>query len=129
MAATASYNGYVKIGTAIIALMNAADFALAAKSLDVTALGGNGWDTFIMGTLGGKVTCKGAYDQTDTTGQALIQSNCLARTSIPTVVFSPDGIKTFTFAAFVTDYHPGATVAGVATIDFTLLPTGAVTAA
>lgn len=129
MSATAAYNGYVKIGANTIVLLNSADFALAAKSLDITALGGNGWDTFIMGTLGGKVACKGAYDQTDTTGQALIQSNFLARTSIASVVFSPDGTKTFTFTAFVTDYHPAAAVAGVAAIDFTLLPTGAVTAA
>lgn len=127
MAATAAYNGFVKIGSAVIVLLNSADFALAAKSLDTTALGGNGWDNFIMGTLGGKVACKGAYDQTDTTGQALIQSNFFARTSIPSVVFSPDGTKLFTFACFVTDYHPGAAVAGVAAIDFTLLATNAVT--
>jgi predicted secreted protein len=129
MAATAAFNGYVKIGTSVIALLNSADLQSAAKQLETTALGGNGWDAFIMGTLGGKLACKGAYDQTDTNGQAIIQSNFFARTSIPTVVFSPDGVKTFTFAAFVLDYKPGATVNGLATLDFTLLPTGIVTPA
>lgn len=126
MAATAAFNGYVKIGANTIALQNSADLQAAAKQLDTTSLGGNGWDTFIMGTLGGKVACKGAFDQTDTTGQAAVQSAFFGRTLLSGVVFSPDGVKTYTFNAWVQDYKPGAAVAGLATIDFTLLPTGSI---
>lgn len=129
MSATAAFVGYVKISTNTIQLMNSADLQLAAKQLDVTALGGNGWDAFIMGTLGGKLALKGAFDQTDTNGQAAIQSAFFARTVLSSVVFSPDGTKTYTMSAYVLDYKPGATVNGLATIDFTLLPTSTVTPA
>ena len=129
MSATAAYAGYVKIGANTIQLLNSADLQAAAKQLDVTALGGPGWDAFIMGTLGGKVACKGAYDMTDSTGQALVRAAFFGRTQLSSVVFSPDGIKTYTFNCWVLDYHPAAAVAAVAAFDFTLLPTGAITQA
>jgi hypothetical protein len=52
MAATASFVGYVKIGANLIQLMQTADLTTAAKALDTTALGGNGFEASIMGTAG-----------------------------------------------------------------------------
>ncbi len=129
MAATASFVGYVKIGANLITLMQTADLQAAAKSLDTTSLGGNGWETSIVGTLGGKLPCKGSYDMTDTNGQAAVRSAFFNRTQLSGVVFSPDNVKTYTFNCWVTDYHPGANVADKGTLDFTLLPTGQVTPA
>ena len=127
--ATAGFNGYVKIGVNLITLMQTADLQSAAKALDTTALGGNGWETSIMGTLGAKVPCKGSYDMTDTNGQAAVRNAHFNRTKLTGVVFSPDNVKTYTFDAWVPDYHPGANVSDKGTLDFTLLPTGAVVAA
>lgn len=129
MTANPGFVGYVKIGANTIALMNSADLQAAAKQLDTTSLGGNGWDTFVLGTLGGKLALKGAFDQTDTNGQAAVQAAFFGRTLLSGVVFSPDAIKTYTMNTWVLDYKPGATVNGLATIDFTLLPTGAITPA
>jgi hypothetical protein len=129
MAATAAFSGYVKIGANLIQLMQTADLTTAAKALDTTSLGGNGFEASIMGTIGGKVALKGAYDMTDTLGQAAVRSAHFGRTKLTGVVFSPDNVKTYTFDAWVTDYHPGANVSDKATIDFTLLPTGTITPA
>lgn len=129
MTASAAFAGYVKIGANTIALLQTADLQTAAKALDTTSLGGNGFETSIPGTIGGKLALKGAYDMTDTNGQAAIRSAHFGRTQLSGVVFSPDNLKTYTFNCWVTDYHPGANVADKATIDFTLLPTGSITPA
>ncbi len=129
MTAIAGYVSTVKIGANTIQLVQTADLALAAKSLDTTSLGGNGWETSIMGTLGGKLALKGSLDQSDTNGQQAIITAFFGRTLLSGVVFSPDGVKTYTFNCWVTDFHPASPATGKADFDFTLLPTGAVTAA
>jgi predicted secreted protein len=128
--AIAGYVSTVKIGSALIALVQSADLQMAAKALDTTSLGGNGWDTFIMGTLGGKLALKGSLDQTDAAGQQTIITAFFARTTVANVIFSPDGTKTYTIAlCYVTDYHPATPATGKNDFDFTLLVTGAVVAA
>ena len=95
--------------------------------LATTALGGNGFDASILGTIGGKITLKAAYDMTDTTGQLALRSAFWGRTLLSGVVFSPDNVKTYTMNCWVTDYHPTANVADKAALDATLLPTGTIT--
>jgi hypothetical protein len=129
MSATAAYVGTLKIGANTIQLMQTSDLTSAAKMLDTTSLGGNGFETAIPGTIGGKIACKGAYDMTDTNGQLAIRNAHFGRTKLTGVVFSPDNLKTYTFNAWVPDYHPGANVADKATIDFTLQTDGAITPA
>jgi hypothetical protein len=127
MAATAGYAGSVKIGASTVQLVQTADLAMAAKVLDTTALGGTGWDTSILGTLGGKLSLKGSFDYTDTNGQAAIVLAFFAKTLLSGVVFTPDGVKNYTFNCWVTDFKPATAATSKADFDFTLLPTGTIT--
>jgi hypothetical protein len=129
MAAVASYTGFVKIATNVIALVQDANLDLMAETYDTTSLGGSGWKTFIPGLLSGKLPLKMSYDQTDTNGQAILQTNYFNRTKIASVVYSPDGVKTYTFAAWVASFKIMSKVNGKVEADVELMPDGAITAA
>jgi predicted secreted protein len=130
MAATAAYVGTLKIGANTIQLVQSADLDVMAKELDTTSLGGNGWETFIMGTLSGKIALKGSLDQTDTNGQQAIITAFFNRTSLTNVIFSPDNVKTYTIATcWVTNLKMSDPATGKLDFDFSLRPSGQIVAA
>jgi predicted secreted protein len=129
MVAQPGYLASLKIGSAVVQLVQSADIDIINKELDTTSLGGNGWETFILGTLSGKIALKGSLDQTDTTGQQAIISACFNRTLLTNVIFSPNGTNTFTMSCWVTNVKISDAATAKSDFDFSLRPTGAVTMA
>jgi hypothetical protein len=128
--ASAGYPATLKIGANTIQLVQSADLDIIAKELDTTSLGGNGWETFIMGTLSGKISLKGSLDQTDTNGQQAIITACFNRTSLSNVIFSPNGTNTYTIATvWVTNVKISDPATGKSDFDFSLRVSGACVAA
>ena len=101
---------------------------MTADTVDVSTLdGADNFKEFAVGMLdGGEVTLEGYYDSTDTTGQAQMYTDFLARTSAScTITFPGTDASTWTFTAFITAYKTGdATVDGAVAFGATLKITG-----
>jgi len=131
--ALAGYPATVKIGANTIQDIQSYDLPFKMAMLATTAFGGSsgatvGTETFIPGLLGMATKLTGNWNKADTTGQLLLEAAFFARTTV-TLIASPNGTSTYTFAAWVSDYNIKADVKGLITADYSLTMNGNVTLA
>lgn len=130
---TPGYAGWVKVGTSAsptnkVAGVSDISTPFTAGMYDVSNMDAgstNGWQQFIAGLRGGKVTIKAWYDPTDTNGQVVLQSAWLAGTLLYFIV-SINGTNTATFTGYVSDFPPHGPVNNANDVSFSVQVTGAV---
>jgi predicted secreted protein len=104
--------------------------AIDVDTADTTTFGST-WKSAIAGLPGAKMTLKGDYDPTASTGPASAIFACITGGAPVAVVHKPGGTltgqRTNSFNAIVTNYTEDSPVGGVVTFSASLLVTGAVT--
>lgn len=129
--AIAGYPATVKIGANTIQDIQNLELPFKMDTVETTAFGGSGGaavgtKTFIPTLLGMQVKLSGSWNKADTTGQALLETAFFARTTV-TLIASPNGSNTYTFAAWVSDYTIKADTKGKVDVDYALTMNGDVT--
>lgn len=133
---SAGFNGYLKCGTSanptnkVSGLTDIASPFTRAQ-YDVTNMDAgttNGWQQFIPGLGGGKVTLKANYDPSDTNGQVVLQNGWLNGTLLY-FIESLNGTNTATYTGYVDGFQPHAPVNNKNDVTFLITITGAVTLA
>lgn len=130
MAATAGYNGQLKIGANTVAQVSEVSFDLENNMEDVSVMGDRASD-FLPTLYKGSLKAKVFYDLTDTTGQLAIQNAFFGATTL-TMTFSPAGgatNTTYSVTCYVAKLGIADSVGKVVEQDIELQPTGAITAA
>lgn len=130
MAATAAYSATLKIGANAILDLQTHDLPFKMGTVETTSFSQTtpGTKTFIPTLL--ELQCKiaGNWNKADTNGQLLMETNFFARTKT-TFIYSPNGTNTYTFAAWITDYHIKTDPKSKIDVDFSLQMDGNVTLA
>ena len=136
MAATAGFTGYVKIGTTSTPtnkMSGVTDIAtpFTTAMYDTTNMDAgatNGWQQYIAGLSGGKMTIKANYDPSDTNGQLVAITAWAAKTLLYFIV-SENGTNTATFTGYIDQYQPHGPVNNKTDVTYSVTITGAVTLA
>lgn len=100
------------------------------KTDDATSHDSNGWTEIIATVLeGGQVTAKINWRPSDPTHDNItgVLSKILNRTKANWKIILPGAVKTFSFAAILTDFKPDAPVEKKLVADITLQISGAIT--
>jgi hypothetical protein len=131
--AIAAYPATLKIGANAILDIQNHDLPFHMDTDETTAFSGSGGaavgtKTFVPTLLGMQCKITGSWNKGDTTGQAILETNFFARTKT-TLIYSPNGTNTYTFGAWITDYHVVTDPKSRATVEFGLLMDGTVTLA
>lgn len=131
--AIAAYPATLKIGSNAILDLITHDLPFHMDNVETTAFSGSGGaavgtKTFIPTLLGMQCALSGNWNKADTNGQLVMETNFFARTKT-TFIYSPNGTNTYTFGAWIIDYHVKSDVKGVVTVDFALLMDGTCTLA
>ena len=129
---TAGYNGWVKVGTTAsptnkVAGVSDISAPFTAAMYDVSNMdaANGGFQTYVPGLRGGKMTLKCWYDPTDTNGQVVLQNAWLNNTLLYFIV-SINGSNTATFTGYVSDFPPHGPVNNANDVSFGVQITGAV---
>lgn len=133
----ATYNGReasVKILTYTVAELASWDLDLSNAEID-TGVFGTTWGKSDVGGRKWNVTVAGFYDPTDTTGQKAIEDAWAGGTLVSTIrlyvdntsYWVPDTTTVTGSGGRVTAYRIGQSFQGVASINFTLSGSGAIT--
>lgn len=133
----ATYNGReasVKVGTYTVAELASWDLDLSNAEID-TGVFGTTWGKSDVGGRKWNVTVAGFYDPTDTTGQNAIEDAWAGGTLVSTIrlyvdntsYWVPDTTTVTASGGRVTAYRIGQSFQGVASINFTLSGSGAIT--
>ena len=131
--AIAGYPGTVKIGANTIQDIQNFELPFKMDTVETTAFGGSGGaavgtKTFIPTLYGMQVKLTGSWAKTDTTGQLLLENAFFGRNTV-TLICSPNGTNTYTFACWVSDYTIKADTKGKVDVDYAVTMNGAVTIA
>lgn len=128
--AIAAYNATLKIGANAILDLMTHDLPFKMNTVETTSFSQAtpGTQTFIPTLLGMQSKCSGSWNKADTNGQLVMETNFFARTKT-TFIYSPNGTNTYTFGAWITDYHVVTDPKSQAKVDFTLQMDGTVTLA
>ena len=131
--AVAAYPATLKIGANAILDLQTHDLPFKMGTDETTAFSGSGGaavgtKTFVPTLLEMQCALSGSWNKADTNGQLLMETNFFARTKT-TFVYSPNGTNTYTFGAWITDYHVKTDPKSRVTVDFALLMDGTVTLA
>lgn len=119
--------GNVKIGAvpSVVGEVNQWKLDIDAAALETTNFSSGGWKEFIAGLKDWTGSFDANWDvANDTNGQAVIQSNMFAGTSM-TVELDVDGTHKYTGSILVTKSSIDAQVKGIITISYTFQGTGA----
>jgi len=121
----------VKIGANTIQDIQTLELPFKMDMHETTAFGGSGGaavgtKTFIPTLYGMNVKLTGSWNKADATGQALLETAFFARTTV-SLIASPNGTNTYTFACWVSDYTIKADTKGAAMADYMLTMNGDVT--
>ncbi len=131
--AVAAYPATLKISTNAILDLQTHDLPFKMGTDETTAFSGSGGaavgtKTFVPTLLEMQCALSGSWNKADTNGQLVMETNFFARTKT-TFVYSPNGTNTYTFGAWITDYHVKTDPKSRVTVDFMLLMDGNVTLA
>ena len=131
--AVAAFPATLKIGANAILDLQTHDLPFKMGTDETTAFSGSGGaavgtKTFVPTLLEMQCALSGSWNKADTNGQLLMETNFFARTKT-TFIYSPNGTNTYTFGAWITDYHVKTDPKSRVTVDFTLLMDGTVTLA
>ena len=131
--AVAAFPATLKIGANAILDLQTHDLPFKMGTDETTAFSGSGGaavgtKTFVPTLLEMQCALSGSWNKADTNGQLLMETNFFARTKT-TFIYSPNGTNTYTFGAWITDYHVKTDPKSRVTVDFTLLMDGTVTIA
>lgn len=126
--AVAAYNATLKIGANAVLDIMTHDLPFKMNTSETTAFSSAspGTKTFIPTLLDMQCKIAGSWNKGDTTGQLLMETNFFGRTKT-TFVYSPDGVKTYTFGAWITDYDIKTDPKNKIDVAFTLQMDGNVT--
>ena len=127
MAAVAAYLATIKVGTQLVGNITTYDMPFKMDMIDITAFSGAspGTHIFLPTLLGSQIKANGHWDKVDA-GQVLLETAFFARTLVA-VIFSPNVTNTYSYSAWIADYHVKADVKNVILADFTLHMNGNVT--
>lgn len=125
--AIAGYLATIKQGSTTIADIQGFEMPFKTDMEDTTMLNSSspGAKTFIPTLRGATYKLNGNWNKGDT-GQAALETAYFARTLV-SIVFSPDGVKTYSCSCWVPDYTIKAGVKGAVSADFSLQMNGDVT--
>jgi len=131
--AVAAYPATLKIGANAILDLQTHDLPFKMGTDETTAFSGSGGaavgtKTFVPTLLEMQCALSGSWNKADTNGQLVMETNFFARTKT-TFIYSPNGTNTYTFGAWIIDYHVKTDPKSRVTVDFTLLMDGNVTLA
>ncbi len=131
--AVAAYPATLKIGANAILDLQTHDLPFKMGTDETTAFSGSGGaavgtKTFVPTLIEMQCALSGSWNKADTNGQLVMETNFFARTKT-TFIYSPNGTNTYTFGAWITDYHVKTDPKSRVTVDFTLLMDGTVTLA
>lgn len=130
------YLGFLKIGVSAsptnkMSGVTDISLPLAVAQYDVTNMdagGTNGYQQYIPGLIGLKMTAKANLDPTDTNGQAVARTAVTARTLLYFIA-SANGTNTQTFSGYVDNWTEHAPVNNKADLTFSVTVSGAITLA
>lgn len=110
---------------------DAADLSVDIDAADTTTFGKT-WKTAVIGAAGGKVSIKGNYDPTATTGPIAVLSSLIGAAAFPVVLYpggTASGQISHTFNALLTGFGEGSPVGDKVTFSADLLADGVITTA
>jgi hypothetical protein len=127
--AIAAYPATIKAGSTAIKDIDSFELPFKNDMEETTSFSQTapGTKTFIPTLRGMEQKLSGNWNMGDA-GQQALEDAFFNRTTV-NIVASPDGTKTYTFDAWVSEYSPKADVGGKVTVDFTLTMNGDVTRA
>lgn len=125
--AQASYSGIVKVGATVINDIMTYDqnFKMLLEETTAFSTATPGTQTFLPTLLDGKIKFSGSWNKTDT-GQGTIETNFFARTKTTFSVL-PDGVKIYTWSAWIEEYQVKGETKGKVNVDASLQLDGGVT--
>jgi predicted secreted protein len=121
----AGKDGALKIGANTVAEIDDWSLDINLDNADITKFGDQ-WKVKLTTLKSWSGKAKGRFDQTDTNGQAALQSALLGGTTVA-IKFFANATANYNGTAFCKAIHPKATVGGVVEVDFDLEGTGALT--
>lgn len=131
--AIAGYPATVKIASNTIQDIDTLELPFKMDVVETTAFGGSGGaavgtKTYIPTLYGLQLKLTGRWNKADTTGQLLLENAFFGRTTV-SLIASPNGTNTYTFACWVSDYTIKADTKGAVVADYALTMNGDVTRA
>ncbi len=129
MAATAGYQGQVKIGAAVIANIKSNQFDMQRQMDDVTVMLAtpSPYKSFLPVLIDMTFQITANWDLADTTGQLAMQNALLAGTLLSFTVTPNNGTNTYAFSGYIKKIGVKTDVSKVNEASYDIQPTGTIT--